>query len=707
MSRTAARLIAIALAALPLGAAAEGPVPPVAPRKEHRTVWHGEEFSDPWFWLREKENPEVRAYLEAENRYAAEMTRAQEPFARALYDETLARIQQTDLSVPERRGRFFYYRRTVEGQQYPLLCRRAAGPGGAWNDGAPEEVLLDQNALAAGLPYLGLGDVEVSDDGRRLLYTADTTGFRQYRLFRRELPGGAAEGPLAERVTGVAWAADGATVFYVTEDERTKRSDTVWRLSPGRPPAKVYEEKDALYAVELSRTRDRRYLVVTSRSTDTWEQRVLDARRPGGALRVVLPRRKGHRYTVEHRQGRFYLRTNLDARDFRVVSAPVADASPARWRPFFTPGPGGKAAGLDLYRDFAVVTERQAGLARFRVHEFAKGTWHTVEMAEAVYDARATGNADADSPTFRFEAQGLASPPAVFDYQVAARRKVLRKQEAVLGGFDAAAYATERLWVKARDGAQVPVSIVYKKGFPRDGSGALWLYGYGSYGYGQSARFRHERLALLDRGVAFAIAHVRGGDEMGELWHQDGMLLEKRNTFRDFVDVAEALVRERWTSPARLVAEGGSAGGLLMGAVVNMRPELFRAVHLAVPFVDVLNTMMDATLPLTVGEYLEWGDPGDPAAFAVMRAYSPYDNLQRTAYPALLVTTSLNDSQVMYWEPAKYVAKLRTLKTDERLLLLRVRMEPAGHGGASGRYDALRDRSWQLAFLLSQVGITR
>lgn len=706
MSRRTALLL-LALAAPPAAAAGPGLEPPLAPRKEHRARWHGEEVSDPWFWLREKENPEVRAYLEAENRYAAAETRDLAPFEKALYQEILGRIQQTDLSVPERRGGFYYYRRTVEGQQYPIRCRKAAGPKQEWREAAPEEVVLDQNALAAGLPFFSLDEVEVSDDGRRLLYTADTTGFRQYRLFRKELSSGAVEGPLAERVTAVAWAADGATVFYVTEDEVTKRPDTLWRLAPGRPAEKLYQEQDELYRLDLSRTRDHRYLVLSALSTDTWEQRVLDARRPGGAFRVVLPRRKGHRYALEHRQGRFYLRTNQGARDFRVVSAPASDLSPARWRPFFAPGPGGKVAGLRMFRDYAVVTERQAGLNRFRVHEFATGSWHTVELDQAVYDAQQGGDPDFDSPTFRFELQGLASPPAVFDYQVAARRRLLRKQEPVRGGFDPWAYATERVWVKARDGARVPVSLAYRKGVPRDGSAPLWLYGYGAYGYGSTARFRHANLALLDRGVVYAIAHVRGGDEMGEAWHEEGMLREKRNSFRDFVDVAEALVREKWTSPARLVAEGGSAGGLLVGAAVNLRPDLFGAAHLAVPFVDVLSTMMDPSLPGTVGEYLEWGDPRDPEAFAAMRAYSPYDNLARRAYPALLVTTSFNDSQVMYWEPAKYVAKLRTLKTDPRPLLLRTRLGPAGHGGASGRYDALQDRAWELAFLLSQVGIAR
>lgn len=707
------RHVLFLLLALPLlTAAAEPaapaqPAPPVAPRKEHKVTWHGEEVTDPYFWLREKESPEVRAYLAAENAYTEATTRDLAPFAQALYAETLGRMQQTDLSAPERRGRHYYYRRTVEGLQYPIHCRRAAGPKREWTEAAPEEVLLDENRMAAGLPFHSLGDVEVTDDGARLAYTTDTTGFRQYRLFVKELATGEVRGPLAERVTSLAWAADGATLFYVTEDEVTKRSDAFWRLSPGAPPARLAEEKDELYAYEVTRTRDRRYVVLTSHSTDTFEQQVLDARRPRSDLRVVLPRQKGHRYELEHRQGRFYFRSNHGAKDFRIVSAPASDPSPRRWRPFYTPGQGGNVEELRMFRGHAVVSEKLDGLTRFRVHDFASGTWHSVDFPEAVYDAQAAGNPDHDGTTFRFELQGLASPPAIYDYDLGSRRRLLRKQERVLGGFDPAAYASERIEVRVRDGARVLVSLAYRKGAPRDGSAPLLLYGYGAYGIGMTARFQHARLALLDRGVVYAIAHVRGGDERGEAWHQDGMLLRKKNTFFDFVDCAEALVKERWTSPERLLAEGGSAGGLLLGAAVNLRPELFRAVHLAVPFVDVMNTMMDASLPLTTGEYLEWGNPSEPAAFAYMRSYSPYENLERKAYPAMLVTTSLNDSQVMYWEPAKYVARLRSLKTDSRPLLLRTKLEPAGHGGASGRYDALRDRAFEMAFLLSQVGITR
>jgi oligopeptidase B len=663
--------------------------------------------NDPWFWLREKANPDVRAYLEAENAYTEATTRRLAPFRDALYAEMLGRIQQTDLSVPVRRGAWFYYARTQEGLQYPIHCRKRAGARGAWDEKAAEEVLLDHNALAKGLPFLGLGEQVVSDDGTRLLYATDEIGFRQYRLFVKELDTGEVKGPLAERVTSYEWAADGKTIFYSTEDATTKRSDTVWRLAPGKAPEKVHEEKDELFSTEVGRTRDRKFLVVASESTDTWESRILDAARPQGAFRVVLPREKGHKYVVDHREGLLYIRTNEGAKDFRIVTAPVSDPSPRRWRPFLEHRSGVLVQELDLFAGFAVVSELREGLTRFRVYDFARKAWHDVAFPEPVYAAGAGANPEFDARLFRFAYQSPVTPPSVFDYDLRARTRTLKKQQAVLGGYDPSRYATERAWATARDGTRVPVSLVYRKGTPRDGSAPLWLYGYGSYGFGVAARFDSNAVSLLDRGVVYAIAHVRGGNELGERWHDDGMLMRKRNTFTDFVDCAEHLVAERWTSKDRLLIEGGSAGGLLMGAVVNLRPDLFRAVHAAVPFVDVMNTMMDASLPLTVGEYLEWGNPNEQAAFDYMRSYSPYDNLEPKAYPAILITTSFNDSQVMYWEPAKYVAKLRSLKTDDRPLLLKTKLDPAGHGGASGRYDRLRDRAFELAWMLSQVGIEK
>ena len=682
--------------------------PPVAPQKPHVSLWHGEKVNDPWFWLREKNSPEVVAYLNAENAYTEVMTADLKPFSEALYKEMLGRIKQTDLSVPVRRGAYFYYSRTEEGKQYPIQCRRKAAKNGSDDPKAAEEVLLDQNELAKGLKFLSLGGMAVSDDDRTLLFSTDDTGFRQYRLFTKDLATGKVSGPLAERVTGFTWAADAKHVFFVTEDDVTKRSNQLWRLDlKAGKPVLVFEEKDELFEVRIDRTRDRKYLQVELQSTDTWEARYLAAAKPLGAFKVLLPRQKGHKYDFDHREGTFYIRTNRDAKNFRLVTAPAATPDPSHWKPFVAHRPDALIQGVDLFRDFLVVVQQREGLTQFRIQDLKSGTWRDVAFPESIYAAFPAGTPEYTSKTYRFNYQSMVTPQSIYDCDLASGKQTLLKETEVLGGYDKAQYTTERLWATARDGVKVPVSLVYRKGVKRDGTAPLFLYAYGSYGYGTPPAFSSPRLSLLDRGMVYAIAHIRGGNELGEAWHDDGMLLTKMNTFTDFIDAAEFLVREKWTAKDRLVIEGGSAGGLLMGAVTNLRPDLFKAVHSAVPFVDVMNTMLDASLPLTVGEYLEWGNPNEKPAFDAMRAYSPYDNLVKKAYPAILVTSSFNDSQVMYWEPAKYVAKLRTLKTDANPLLLKMKMEPAGHGGASGRYDALKDKAFETAWMLQQVGISR
>jgi oligopeptidase B len=698
---------AVAAQAPATSAAPAAPLAPVAPQRAHVSNYHGIAFPDPWFWLREKDSPAVLDYLHRENAFTAAMTKDIEPFAATLYQEFLGRLQQTDLGVPTRQGAWYYYSRTVQGQQYPIHARRRADAALAYDEKAPEEVLLDLNELARGKAFISLGAMKVSDDGRSLLYTLDETGYRLYQLFRKDLGSGQVEGPLAERVTSAEWVADNRSLVYSTEDAVTKRSDTLWRLAPGGVPERLYEEKDELFRLDLSRTKDRRYLLLQLQSTDTWEVRLLDARRPAGALQTVLPRRKGHKYSVEHRDGLLYIRSNLGAKDFRVVTAPVGRADPARWKTLVAHRPGVLVQGIELFKGHLVVSEKREGLTGFRIHDFARGSWSELPFAEPVYAAASCNTPEFTSTQFRYSYQSFLTPPSVYDFDMAAGDSTLRKQQAVLGGYDASKYASERLWATARDGTRVPLSIVYRRDRPRGGKGALWLYAYGAYGYGQSAGFSSARISLLDRGVAYAIAHVRGGNELGERWHDEGMLMKKQNSFFDFIDSAEHLVKSGWTTPAGLLAEGGSAGGLLVGAVVNLRPELFRAAHAAVAFLDVVNTSMDPSLPLVVGEYLEWGNPNEKAAFDTILSYSPYDRLERKAYPALLLTSSYNDSQVMYWEPAKYVAKLRTLKTDSNPLLLKMKMEPAGHGGASGRYDALKDRAFEMAWMLQQVGITR
>jgi oligopeptidase B len=679
------------------------PAPPVAPRIEHTEVRHGATVVDDYYWLREKSNPEVIRYLQAENAYTAAMTKDLKPFEDALYKEMLGRIKQTDLSVPMRQGSYLYYSRTEEGKQYPIHCRRKGTME------APEEVLLDLNQLAEGHKFVGLGAFVVSDDQNLLAYTLDYVGFRQYSLHVKDLRTGETLPDTAERVTSVEWAADDKTLFFTTEDAVTKRSDKLWRHALGGASATepLYEEKDELYDIGLEKTRDRKYLLLESESKDTTEFRYLKSDRAQDAFAVFLPRDKKHRYYVDHREGLFYIRTNKGGKNFEIVTASENDPSPANWKVFLAHRDDVLIEDIDLFKTFAVSVEKSQALTQLRIYNFHTGAWNSIPFPEPVYSAFPAGTRDYESTTYRYNYQSFITPQSVYDYDTLDGKSTLLKRQEILGGYDPSQYASERLWATARDGVKVPISIVYKKGFTRNGHAPLFLYAYGSYGFATPVTFDSSRLSLLDRGMAYAIAHIRGGNEMGEQWREDGMLMKKKNTFNDFVDCARYLIQENWTSKNRLVIEGASAGGLLMGAVVNQAPDLFCAVHLGVPFVDMMNTMMDASLPLTVGEYLEWGNPNEKAAYDYMKTYSPYDNLEKRVYPAMLVTTSLNDSQVMYWEPAKYVARLRTLKTDGTPLLLKVKMDPAGHGGASGRYDRLHDRAFEYAWMLTQAGITQ
>jgi oligopeptidase B len=669
---------------------------------DHREMRHGATVLDQYYWLREKNNPKVVQYLESENSYTEAMTKGLQPFQDALYKEMLGRIKQTDLSVPTPRRGYLYYSRTEEGKQYPIRCRRKG------NMQAPEEVLLDPNELAKEHKFVGVGGLTISDDQNLLAYTVDFTGFRQYSLRVKDLRTGLTLPDTTERVTSLEWAADNKTMFLVTENEVTKRSDKFWRHVLGSPKfEEIYAEKDELYDISAGKTRDLKYIVLQIEAKDTTEVRYLRADRPNDPFTVLLPREKGHRYYLDHRENLFYIRTNKPGHNFAVMTAPVDDPSPKNWKTFVAHRENVRIQDIDVFKDFAVAVEKSEALNQLRVHDFKSGAWKSIEFPESVYSVFPGDTPEFESSTYRYNYQSLITPSSVFDYDARKGKSALLKQQEVLGGYDPTQYATERLWATARDGVKVPISIVYKKGYAREGLGALFLYGYGSYGFGTPPTFSSNRVSLLDRGMTYAIAHIRGGDEMGEKWREDGMLMKKKNTFNDFIDCAEFLIQQKWTSKDRLVIEGGSAGGLLMGAVVNMRPDLFKAVHAAVPFVDVMNTMMDASLPLTVGEYLEWGNPNEKAAYDYMKTYSPYDNLEKRTYPAMLVTTSFNDSQVMYWEPAKYVARLRTLKTDSNQLLLKIKMDPAGHGGASGRYDRLHDTAFEYAWLMSQVGITK
>ena len=682
--------------------AAEALTPPVAAKKPKVMTLFGDKRVDDYFWLREKTNPEVIDYLKAENEYTYAAMKPLEGFREQLYKEMLGRIKETDESVPYRKHGYWYYQREVEGKQYPIYCRRKGSMD------APEEILVDVNQLAEGHKYTALGALEVSPDGGKLAYTVDFTGFRQYTLHVKDLATGQLLPDEAPRVTSVAWAADNATLFYVEEDETTKRS---WRLNRRKlgdaAPAVVFEEKDEAFDIGVGDTRSEAFVMVVSASKDTSEVRVLRTSDPTGNFRVIEPRRKGHEYYVDHHEGEFYIRTNDRGRNFRLVRAPLADPSAKHWREVVKHRPAVMLEEVETFKDFWILHERDKGLLKIRITDFASGKSHYIDFDEAVYAAHPSMNPEYVTDTFRFTYESLVTPRSWYDYDVKARSRKLLKQQPVLGGYDPSQYTSEALTAIAKDGTRVPVSIVYKKALHQEGKPQpLLLYGYGSYGIPMDPGFRSSRISLLDRGMIFAIAHIRGGGDRGKTWYDDGKLLKKKNTFSDFVAVADSLVRRKYTSPDRLVIQGGSAGGLLMGAVVNLRPDLFKAVVSQVPFVDVMSTMLDATLPLTTSEYLEWGNPNEAKYYKYMRSYSPYDNLKKGPYPAILVETSLNDSQVMYWEPAKYVAKIRTLKTNDSPVLLKTIME-AGHGGASGRYDALKELAFTYSFILDQVGLAR
>src|SRR5580704_10431162 len=672
--------------------------PPLARREPVETIVHGDRRVDHYAWLRQKENPEVIAYLEAENAYTDEILRPTESFQEALYQEMLGRILQTDLSVPYQLRGYLYFTCTEEGQQYPLHCRRVD------TSGSLDELLLDLNRLAEGRSFLSLGAFDVSSNNQLLAYALDTTGFRQYRLQIKDLGSGEILPESMERVTSAAWAADHRTLFYSVEDPTTKRSYRLYRHVAGsrEPDVLIYEESDERFRVEVERARSGAFLLLVIASHTTSEVRFLPAAQPHGEFRVISPRQADHEYYVDHHPnpltrerrganphdtgGYFFIRTNSLGRTFRLVCVPVADPRRGKWREIIPNRPGVMLAGADVFRAHIVLTEREGGLPFLRIVDLgvqasdALRASHRMEFTEPAYNASLGNNPEFDSTFVRFQYESFVTPRSVFDYEVGTRDRVLRKQQPVLGGYDATQYVSERLHAATADGVRVPISLVHRRDTPLDGSAPLLLYGYGSYGLSMPVNFSSNRVSLLDRGVIFAVAQVRGGGELGKPWHDAGRLRQKRNTFTDFIASAEHLVARRYTSPENLVIEGGSAGGLLMGAVANMRPDLFRMVISHVPFVDVLNSMLDASLPLTVGEYEEWGDPRIAEDYFYMKSYCPYTNLEAKAYPTMLVKTGLNDSQVMYWEPAKYVAKLRTLKADKNALLFKTNMG-AGHGG--------------------------
>ncbi len=679
---------------------AGAPQPPMAEKKPKTTNIHGVTLVDDYFWLREKSNPAVLAHLQAEDAYAQAMMKHTVPLQEKLYNEMLSHIKQTDTNVPYRSGNYFYYTRTEEGKQYPIFCRKKGSLD------APEQIVLDQNELAKGQKFMSVGAFIPSDDGNWLAYSTDNTGYRQYTLQIKDLRTGDLFPERIERVNGVVWANDNKTLFYVTEDATTKRSDKFFRHVLGTDKTDlVYEEKDELFDIGTGRSRDKEVIFLEAFSKTSTESRYLLAAEPNSDLKVIIPRAPEHEYDVDYRDHLFYIRTNKSAKNFRIVTAPVNDPSEKNWKEFIEHRPAVKVEGISLFADHAVLSEWEGGLQQLEVVNFKTNKRNRIEFPEPVYSAGLSANREYNTSVVRYSYNSLVRPNSTFDYDMNTGKSTLLKQQEVPGGFDPANYKSERVFATASDGTKIPMSMVYRKGVKLDGSAPLLLYGYGSYGASIPPGFSSTRLSLLDRGVIFVIGHIRGGGELGEEWRQAGRMMNKMNTFTDFIACAETLVNKKYTSKDRLVIQGGSAGGLLMGVVTNLRPDLFKAVVSQVPFVDVLNTMLDASIPLTTSEYIEWGNPNEKPAFEYMKTYSPYDNVAKKDYPAMLVKVSLNDSQVPYWEGTKLVAKLRVMKTDKNPLLLKVNFG-AGHGGASGRYDALREAAFDYAFMLWQMGVT-
>jgi oligopeptidase B len=674
---------------------------PVADKTPKTITVHGDTRVDNYFWLREKQNPRVMDYLKAEDAYADAVMKPTAGLQDTLFREMVGHIKETDQSAPYRRGEYFYYARTEQGKQYPIVCRRKA------TGFAPEEVVLDVNQLATGQKFMALGAFEPSDDGNFLAYTTDNVGYRQYTLQVKDLRSGKLLPDRVERVDDVVWATDNKTVFYVTEDAVTKRNNKFFRHTVGGPASElVYDEPDELFDIELSRTRDRKFILVKAASKTSTEVRYLPAAKPFVPLAVLQRREPNHEYDAEHGGHLFYIRTNKGATNFRVVTAPDTDPGEGNWKELIAHRPEVKIAAVEPFAKHLVLAEWENGLQQIEVVDLETQQRQRIKFAEPVYAADLGDNFVFDTAVVRYTYQSLVTPNSVFDYDMNARTSTLIKQTDVPGGFDRGNYISERIFATAADGVKIPISLVYRKGVKRDGSAPMLLYGYGSYGISVLPTFSASRLALLDRGVVYAIAHVRGGGELGEPWRDAGRMTNKMNTFTDFIASAQYLEGEKYTAKDRLVIQGASAGGMLMGAVTNMRPDLFKAVIAQVPFVDILNTMLDASLPLTTSEYIEWGNPNDKAAYDYMARYSPYDNVRRQQYPAMLVKVSWNDSQVPYWEGTKLVAKLRATKTDENPLLLKVNFG-AGHGGASGRYEALRETAFNWAFVLWQVGLSK
>lgn len=675
----------------------EASAPPVAAKKPKIVGLHGDKLEDPYFWMREKDNPEVIAHLKAENAYVDAVMKPFQRFEKRLYDEMLGRLKQTDESAPYPRNGWYYYSRTVEGKQYSIYCRRKGSMS------AREQVILDVNELAVGQKFMALGGLAVSDDSAWLAYSTDRDGHRDYEFQLRRLSDGKLEPTPIGKVASFVVGQDSKTIFYTTENE-AKRDYRVWRYTMGeKEPVMLHEEKDELFDAKLDRASDRSGVFIYLASSRTSEIRFVPAKDMKATPRVIVPRRDNIEVTADAREGLLYLRANDTAKEFRVVTVSLEKPEVKDWQQLVPGEDGVKITDLQTFAGHLVLSERGGGLPQFRVMDLKTKEMHRITFPEPSYETDAGQNFEFATTKFRFRYQSPITPLSTFDYEMGKRSRELVKQTEVLGGYDASKYVVERVHAPAKDGVQVPVTVVRRKDVALDGKAPIWLYGYGSYGISNDASFSASRVSLFDRGVVFALAHIRGGGELGEKWRADGRMLKKMNTFTDFIAVGDYLVEKKYGAREKMVIQGGSAGGLLIGAVLNLRPDFSRAAILQVPFVDVLNTMADATLPLTTSEYIEWGNPNVKAEYDYMKTYSPYDNMAPKAYPHVLLYTSLNDSQVPYWEAAKYAARLRTVKTDSNAVLCRINLD-AGHGGASGRYDRLKEVAAEYAFGFAAIG---
>jgi oligopeptidase B len=676
--------------------------PPVAEKIPKELTIHADTRIDNYYWLNERDNPKVKEYLEAENEYTAAMMKHTEEFQEVLYEEIVGRIKQDDESVPYKDNGYYYYYKYEEGKEYPIYCRKKGSLE------ADEEILLNVNEMAEGYSFYSVVGLRVSPDNKLLSFGVDTLSRRKYDLHFKNLETGEILDDVITLTTGSSvWANDNKTIFYTRKDPETLRSFKIFRhkLSEDETSdATVFEEKDTEFSCYVYKTKSKKYIIVGSYQTLSQEYRFLDADNPTGKFKVFQPREMNLEHSIAHYGDHFYIVTNWDARNFRLMKTPVNKTEKSNWEEVIAHRDDVLLERIEIFDKYLVVDEREKGLEQMRIIRWDDNSEHYIEFPEAAYSAGISTNKDFDTDLLRIRYSSLTTPTCIYDYNMSTREKTLLKQDEVLGDFNQDDYYAERLMAPARDGQMVPISLVYKKGLEKNGDNPLLLYGYGSYGASMSASFRSDRLSLLDRGFVYAIAHVRGGEEMGRWWYDDGKLLNKKNTFYDFIDCAKYLIDQKFTNPDKMFCQGGSAGGLLIGAVINMAPELFKGAVAGVPFVDVVTTMLDESIPLTTFEFDEWGDPKEKVYYDYMLSYSPYDNVERKDYPALLITTGFHDSQVQYFEPAKWIAKLRTMKTDNNLLIMDCNMD-VGHGGASGRFKRWKRRALEFAFMFDQLGI--